>query len=50
MSCPKCGSNDTYYYNIDDDVDDRNHDMEQCAECGTVFDIFCAGEDDDENN
>ena len=44
MSCPKCKCEVTYGYS-NDDVDDRDYEMERCSACGTVFYLMDAAED-----
>ena len=38
MDCPECGCETTYKY--DDPLDELNDDLERCAACGHIFDIF----------
>lgn len=47
MSCPKCGCQETYYFDMDDV--EESDDMERCANCGSVFYSMDAGIDEDNN-
>jgi uncharacterized Zn finger protein len=46
MACPKCGCQETYCCNDDDT--EQDYDMERCANCGSVFYLMDASEDDDD--
>lgn len=49
MACPKCGCKETYHY--DDTWDGEptaNDDMERCANCGHIFYIDDALDEDDD--
>ena len=46
MACPKCNCKVTYCYTTDDVQDD--YDMERCANCGTVFYLMDAADEDND--
>lgn len=49
MACPKCRCKTTYTY-CDDDILGLPGDQERCANCGAIFFVDDAAEDDEDED